>query len=171
MPTVSALGTVTWIDPEYYINYDNNTGAIISVGLSSTEYSNIKVETEFAVKFILGEHRSQDYKVIKTGNVYSVEKTIEEQVVNASYLVKAVIDDIPSVTIIRNNKQQFWKVIKLVDEPVFIFVTKTGNYQQYIRTLSITDPSHKFAFEYDSESKDVEFYTRVQHSKIKFIDE
>lgn len=171
MPTVSALGTVTWIDPEYYINYDSNTGVIINIGLASTEYSSIRVKTDFAVKFITGEYRSQDYKVVKTGEAYSVEKTVEQQVVNASYLVKAVAHHLPAVKIIRNNKQKLWKVVKLVDESVFLFVTKEGNYQQYIRTLSITEYEHEFAFIYDSESKDVELYTKVQHSKIEFIDE
>jgi hypothetical protein len=171
MPTVSALGTVTWIDPEYYINYDSNTGVIISIGLASTEYPSIRVDTDFAVKFIIGDYQSQDYKVVKTGELYSVEKTIEQQVVNVPYLIKSYTHPTPAVKIVRNNKQQLWKVVKLVNGPVFLFVTKAGNYQQYIRTLSIIDSEHEFAFMYDSESKDVEFHAKAQHSKIEFIDE
>jgi hypothetical protein len=171
MPTVSALGTVTWIDPEYYINYDSNTGVILSIGSASIEYPSIRVETDFAVKCISGEYQLQDYKVVKTGEVYSVENTIEQQIVNVPYLVKAYTHHTPAVTIIRNNKKKLWNVVKLVDDPVFLFVTKSGNYQHYIRTLSITDPENEFKFVYDLESNDVEFYVKAQHSKIEFIDE
>jgi len=171
MSTVSKLGTVTWIEPEFYINYDSITGVIISIGLPLEAYPNFKITVDQAVAFTSGKLNSTDYRIVKEDTEFQIVKSIENQAVSKIYPIKVQQDVFPKIKISRSIKLRQWSISKLVEESIFVFVCGKESSRHYIRTLALTEKEMTIPMIYDSEAADIDLYTKEQYSVVDFKDE
>ena len=171
MPTRSRLGTITWQDPEFYISYDNVTGEICCVGMPLSGYPNFQISVEQAIKFTSGEVRTTDYRIVKENQQYQIVKNSNNSTVNKTYPIKIINDGFPKLTVIRNCQLGVWRISKINEDPVFVFVCEQKSQRHYIRTLNILESSVEIPMIYTSEKDLVDLYVQEQYSTIEFKDE
>lgn len=169
MVTTSRLGTVTWSKPTYYVNYDNDTGIVKSIGPALEEFSSTKISVELALKIINSGNMLSNYRIVKKGNSYDIEQVMDQHVVDITHLVKVTNAQNSNIKVVRNLKDQTWIVNKSVDEPLFIFVCKSTSSRHYIRTLTVTETVQEIPFIFDSESDDIVLYSKSKFSNMEII--
>lgn len=166
----SALGTVTWIDPEYYISYNNETGEILSIGSPDLHYQILKIEKKLAVEFIDGNLDKLKYRVVQQGDQVVVKKTETSSLVFKTYPILIKETYFPLAKIIRNKNVKQWVIEKSIKDPIFFFVFEK-NTDNYIRTLSVVDKNTVVNFIFDSECCDVDIKVNEKYKEINFKDE
>ena len=171
MPTKSKLGTVTWIEPEFYISYDSVTGRIQSVGPVIEGYPNFKITVDEAISFTSGKLNANDYRVIRENNQHVVVKQNYDSTISKTYPIKTIVDVFPKLKIIRDTTKNNWIISKIFEEPAFVFVCKKKSSRHYIRTLNIVEKETVIPMIYDSERGDVDLYTQEHHSVIEFYEQ
>lgn len=162
--------TVTWVEPVFYIAYDNLTGEIVSIGDPKKGYPSFETTFNIVEKFLNGIASINDYKVFKEDAGLVIRKTANPHVVFKSFPVAIKDSDYPKVVITRSISKQLWYVETNTADPVFVFVCLGNDKRNYIRTLAITKNS-EHPFMYDTEGLEVSLYVAEKNSEIKYQDE
>ena len=168
--TFSSLGTVTWIDPEYYISYNKDTGEITGIGEPNNIDPCFQVTYNDIEKFFNKTAFREDYKVVNENGLLTIKKSPARKLVFKSHLVPVSANEEPRATIVRNRNKKIWSIKKISNDPLFVFVCKKGSRTNYIRTLEISCDV-EVPFVYETENHDVSLYSTENNSNIEFIDE
>jgi hypothetical protein len=154
-----------------YINYDNETGRIITVGNKDIAFPNLEITPYQADELLYGERSLLKYRIVFVNNEKRLIYSEDDHIVSKSYLVKAEQKEFPKFEIIRNSNNKKWSIKKFINEPFNVFLTAEKSKYNYIRVFELTKETEEFNFLFETELNSVDFYTNSSYASMNFKDE